>query len=99
MVITETQRLHTLDHWLQVVFHLFRRCDTSNQQSMVVFQLLLGYLLVFENTLWRIIVDAGEVELLERVKVHSLGEYTKFHWLQVLWTFSDNHNVCTVLTA
>ena len=39
---TETQRLHTLDHWLQVVFHLLRRCDTSNQQSMVVFQLLLG---------------------------------------------------------
>ena len=38
-------------------------------------------------------------ELLERVKVHSLGEYSKFHWLQVLWTFSDNHNVCTVLTA
>ena len=60
---------------------------------------LLGYLLVFENSLWLIIVDAGEVELLERVKVHSLCEYSKFHWLQVLRTFSDNHNVCTVLTA
>ena len=43
--------------------------------------------------------NTREVELLERVKVHSLGEYSKFHWLQVLWTFSDNHNVCTVLTA
>ena len=99
MVITETQRLHTLDHRLQVVFHLLRRCNASNQQYMIVLQFFLCYLLVFEYALWCIIVNAGEVELLERVEVHGLGEYTEFHRLQVLWTFGDNHNVGTVLAA
>ena len=52
-----------------------------------------------ENTLQCIVVDAGEVEFLEWIEIHSLGEYTEFHWFQILWTFGDNHDVGTTLSA
>ena len=55
--------------------------------------------LAVEYAFWSIVVNAGEVELLERVEVHGLGKHSEFHWFQILWTFGDDHDVGTVLSA
>ena len=69
-------------------FFLFRGFDFLGRQQ-----------LSREDSLGCIIVDAREVEFLEWVEVHRLGEYTEFHRLQVLWTFRDDHDVGSVLSA
>ena len=55
--------------------------------------------LAVEYAFWSIVVNAGEVELLERVEVHGLGKHSELHRFQVLRTFGDDHNVGTVLSA
>ena len=97
MMIAERERFHLLDHRLQVVLHLFWRCDAGEQQYVIVFRIF--QLFSCEDALQCIVVDAGEVELLEWIEVHCLGEYTEFHWFQILRTFGDNHDVGTALSA
>lgn len=81
MVVTEGEGLYSLCHWLDVVFHLFGRCNTRQEQHMIVghsrqgrvFHFFLFIALDFlwlqflavEYAFWGIIVNAGEVELLE----------------------------------
>ena len=97
VMVAERERLHLLDHRLQVVLHLFWRCDAGEQKHVIVFWIFQFF--SSENTLQCIVVDAGEVEFLEWIEIHSLGEYTKLHWFQILWTFGDNHDVGTALSA
>ena len=66
---------------------------------MVVFQFFQRHVLVYKNTFWRIINDTGKIELLEGVEVHSLGENSELHGFQILWTFCDNHDVGSILSA
>ena len=115
MVVTEGEGLYSLCHWLDVVFHLFGRCNTRQEQHMIVGHSRQGWVFHFflfialdflwlqflavEYALWGIIVNAGEVELLERVEVHRLGQHSELHRFQVLRTFGDDHDVGTVLSA
>ena len=70
----ESEGVDSVEDWVEVVLDVVRGWDRSKEERMVVFEVVVGYVVVLEKWVWGMIVDGGEVEVVERVKVDSVGE-------------------------
>ena len=101
MVIGKSQRGDRPTLFLQIALHLQRRGYAREQQHILSRQWRRPTgewrCLLREDGNRRVVIDAGEIELLVRIEVHGFGKYTKLHRLQVFGALRDDHDVCTAL--
>ena len=102
MVIAVGQRLDLLRMWFHVIIDLLGRCDTCQQQHVIVFEVFetthgdrsLGSL---SHSLQPVIVERREEELLIGIEVHLFDQNPELHRSQVLRTLRDDDDVCPIL--
>ena len=103
MMVGKSQGSNRPTLFFQVGLHLQGRGDACEQQYILATQrrARIGERLCLfgEDRNRCIVVDAGEVKLLIRIEVHSLGEHAKLHRLQVFRTLRDDHDVCPALAV
>ena len=99
MMVAKRQASDVAYMGLEVVLHLFGRCDACEEHDVLMLQLMEWECLVAEEALGIVVVDTREVELLERIETHGFGEHTELHGTKVFWTLGHDDDVGTVLSA
>ena len=99
MMVAKRQASDVAYMGLEVVLHLFGRCDAGEEHDVLLLQLMEWECLVAEEALGIVVVDTREVELLERIETHGFGEHTELHGTEVFRTLGHDDDVGTVLSA
>ena len=102
MMVGKCQRLQMVNMGRQVMQELFRRGNARQEQCMCVAHIVDGGnvpMTGLEHGLQCCVIQRGEIQTLVREAIHSLGDDTILHRLQVLGALGHDDDVGTVLTA